>query len=82
MLMPPAFACLAMVTTVEVVKVAIGDGLAGVLLLAVLVAAGGTAYGAALVIGDFVGLWPGYVRDALASLAGAIARRPATVTAA
>jgi len=49
--------------------------LSGVPLLALLVLTGACAYGAALFGGDAVGLWKGYVGEALRSLVGTLLKR-------
>lgn len=69
--LPPAIASAIMVGIVEVLKFQLVGRIPDIPLLIILIAAGAAAYGAALFAGDLVGLWRGYVRDAIASIAGA-----------
>jgi PST family polysaccharide transporter len=75
LLAPPALACVVMVGVVTAAKLLLEPSLAGIGLLAALVAIGGVTYGAVLVGGDVAGLWRGFVSGALRSLAGATGRR-------
>ena len=74
-LVPPTAACAAMVVAVEIAKAAFGWALAPFWLLALLVVIGGVTYGAVLLLGEAVGVWRGYLRGAVGSLAGALTRR-------
>lgn len=65
---PPAAACFVMVVVVELTKVQLPGSLGGILSLAILVVVGAATYGLALLLGDSIGLWRGYVRDAIRSV--------------
>jgi hypothetical protein len=71
MLGPPSIACGVMVGIVWLAKYQLSDAYSGIHLLALLVFIGAITYGAALLAGDAVGLWKGYVGSAVRSLAGA-----------
>jgi O-antigen/teichoic acid export membrane protein len=71
MLGPPSIACAVMVGIVWLAKHELNDVYSGIRLLALLVLIGAIAYGAALLAGDAIGLWKGYVGSAARSLAGA-----------
>lgn len=71
MLAPPSMASAVMVGTVWLAKHQLSDAYSGIYLLVLLVLIGATTYGAALLAGDAVGLWKGYVGSAARSLAGA-----------
>ena len=80
-LMPPVVASGVMVAAVRFGMLELAGSMPGIVLLGVLVTLGVATYGAALLIGDFVGLWRGYIRSALTSLGGAVIRRPAATMA-
>jgi O-antigen/teichoic acid export membrane protein len=75
-LWPPAAACAVMAISVEAVKFHLTGDIAQVWLLAILVGTGATAYFAALLVGEVIGLWPGYVRGVTDSLRRALRQRP------
>jgi O-antigen/teichoic acid export membrane protein len=84
-LVPPTVACLVMYGTVELAKPVLQGQMNPFVYLVALCAIGAVTYGAVLLLGDFVGLWRGYMRGILGSLSGAIGRRRAasvTMTAA
>lgn len=75
-LAPPTLACLVMWAGVAMLGPFIDDYLPVITSipyarLAALVVSGGVIYGAALVIGDLLGLWRGYVGDTVRSVKGA-----------
>jgi PST family polysaccharide transporter len=69
--LPPAVASAVMVGVVEIAKFQLVGRVPDIPLLLILIAAGAATYGVALFGGDLVGLWRGYVRDAVASILGA-----------
>ena len=77
-LTPPAIACAIMVAVVRFGMIELTGAMPGIILLGVLVTLGAFTYGAVLLLGDVLGLWRGYIRSALSSLAGALARRAST----
>ncbi len=72
MLAPPSIACAAMVGVVWIAKHQLSQTYSGIYLLASLILIGAVTYGAALLVGDVIGLWKGYVGGAVRSLTGAI----------
>jgi len=83
-LIPPIVACAVMVGAVDLAKSELGHLMPDIVLLMVLIVIGGGVYGLTLLIGDYAGLWRGYVRDAVALLLGTLANRghkPAASTA-
>jgi PST family polysaccharide transporter len=74
-LAPPTLACALMVAAVRLAKVVLAPELAPLPLLIALVAIGGVAYALALLAGDAVGLWRGFVSGAARSLAVALGRK-------
>ena len=79
-LMPPIVACGIMVAVVRFSMLELSGSMHGYLLLCTVVMIGALTYGVALLAGDFLGLWRGYVRSVLSSLDGAIFRRGASPT--
>lgn len=77
-LLPPLVASAVMVGVVRFGMMQLHDRMPGFVLLGLLVAMGAAAYAAALMLGDLLGPWRGYVRGVASSLAGAVARRQAT----
>jgi PST family polysaccharide transporter len=77
-LVPPAVACAVMAIAVEVAKFELAGDLERTTLLALLVVGGAITYGAALLLGEVLHLWPGYMRGAMRSLSRAFRRRPNT----
>ncbi len=77
-LMPPVVASGIMVAAVRFGMLELSGAMPGIVLLGLLIALGAATYAAALIVGDFLGLWRGYIRSVLASLAGAITRRGAS----
>jgi O-antigen/teichoic acid export membrane protein len=77
-LIPPIVASGLMVAAVRFAMLELQGAMPNFVLLIVLIAIGAAAYGAALVIGDFAGLWRGYLRSAASSVAGAFNRRSAS----
>jgi O-antigen/teichoic acid export membrane protein len=74
-LAPPTLACALMVAAVRLAKAVLAPELAPLPLLIALVAIGGVAYALALLAGDAVGLWRGFVSGAARSLAVALGRK-------
>jgi PST family polysaccharide transporter len=75
-LLPPASACIVMAVAVELTKYQLTGDVAEVWLLAILVGIGAGVYFAALLAGEVIGLWPGYVRGATDSLQRALRQKP------
>jgi O-antigen/teichoic acid export membrane protein len=67
-LVPPVIGCLVMVAVVELLKPLLPASLGEIVRLAALVLAGAVTYGLVLVSGDVLGLWRGYVGDAVRSI--------------
>lgn len=75
MLAPPTVACAVMWLGVALLSSVIDAHVPGILALpyaklAFLVVSGGAIYGAGMIAGDLVGLWRGYIGDALRSIRG------------
>ena len=75
-LVPPVVACIAMAAAVEFAKYELSGELAPAALLGLLVVGGAFVYGAALLLGEVLHLWPGYIRGAARSLSRALRRGP------
>lgn len=73
---PAATAAAVMFVVVELASARLTGTLDGLPLLVTLIAIGAATYGAALGLGDLVGLWRGYILDAAASLSRAARRQP------
>jgi hypothetical protein len=73
--MPPVVACGIMVAAVRFGMIELAGSMPDVVLLCALIALGAFTYGAALLAGDVLGLWRGYIKGVLTSLGGVITRR-------
>lgn len=79
-LMPPILASGIMVAVVRLGMLELTGTMPKVVLLGVLVIVGALTYGAALMAGDVLGLWRGYVGGVFSALGSAIVRRRASPT--
>jgi PST family polysaccharide transporter len=73
-LVPPVVSCAVMAAAVELAKFELAGHVAPAPLLAIVVIIGAAAYGATLIVGEVIQLWPGYIRGAAGSLSRAIRR--------
>ena len=71
MLAPPSVACAVMVGAVWLAKHHLSSSISDIHLLGVLIVIGAVTYGIALLAGDALGFWRGYVGESVQSLAGA-----------
>jgi PST family polysaccharide transporter len=75
-LLPSAVACAVMAVAVELAKLELTGHIAQHWLLVILVGTGAATYFATLLAGEFIRLWPGYVRGTIDSLRRALRQKP------
>jgi PST family polysaccharide transporter len=78
-LIPPTVGCVVMAAAVEFAKFELAGDFGQAALLALLVVIGALTYGATLLLGELLHLWPGYIRGAATSLSRAVRRGPKVV---